>query len=118
MDTYSTCPFGYRYLSKKRQNRRLAIDLRAGLPGILTWAARGCVGWQSEGLGETPAVTVATDDCHAEMDLIKQFIEDACETGSEYRENPTVLYNAYVAWCHRQGIKHPILPLRQRSVQR
>jgi hypothetical protein len=33
------------------------------------------------------------------MDIVARFLEDCIEKDSESKENATVLYNAFKAWC-------------------
>ena len=81
----------------------LPDKLQAELPGILAWAVRGCLAWQQDGLGEPDEVTQATAGYRAEMDVLGQFIEDCCLTGSNYRVKASELYEAYKRWCEQNG---------------
>jgi putative DNA primase/helicase len=50
----------------------LLTKLRAEWPGILAWAVRGCLKWQSEGLGQPGVVASATKGWQQEMDHLKK----------------------------------------------
>ena len=46
----------------EEQDKRLAEKLTAEAAGILAWAVRGCLDWQSDGLGEPEEVKAATKE--------------------------------------------------------
>ena len=83
----------------------LPEKLEHELSGILTWALQGCRQWQEQGLGEPDEVKHATAGYRMEMDVLGQFIEDCCLTGSQYRVKASDLYEAYQHWCHEQGVQ-------------
>src|SRR5262249_41405698 len=71
-------------------------------PGILAWAVRGCLDWQTKGLADPTIVCEATGEYRAEMDAIGTFLDERCECHVEdpaSRVRATVLYQAYVAWA-------------------
>lgn len=41
----------------------------------------------------------ATEAYRAEMDVVGQFLEECCLTGTPYRVPATPLYDAYKRWC-------------------
>ena len=49
------------------------------LPGILAWAVRGCLDWQTHGLQVPPEVEAETKKYRNEMDLVTGFLDDRCE---------------------------------------
>jgi putative DNA primase/helicase len=89
-----------------QQDKRLAERLRRELPGILAWCVRGCLDWQSDGLGEPSEVQTATADYRAEQDTLGDFIAERCVIGSEYRARAGALYKTYREWCDESG-EHP-----------
>lgn len=90
-------------IPKEEQNPRLPEALREELPGILAWAVRGCLEWQSEGLGEPEEVRSATEGYRAEMDILAAFLEDHCVVSPNAEVGATPLYHAYRDWCSEMG---------------
>ena len=82
---------------------RLADKLKAELPGILAWAVRGCLEWQRSGLQEPAEVSAATSAYRSEMDIIGQFLDENCVTGTRYEVACAELYAAYDRWCDEGG---------------
>lgn len=81
----------------------LVDKLRAELPGILAWAVQGCLEWQRDGLRPPAEVLAATDEYRADMDVVAQFLEDACLLAPNAHSGATDLYNAYKNWCTANG---------------
>jgi putative DNA primase/helicase len=71
-------PFDQRF-EGDRCDPDLGAKMEDELPGILTWAVRGCLQWQQDGLGDSPAIASATRAYRAEMDSFATFLEDRCE---------------------------------------
>jgi putative DNA primase/helicase len=90
------------------QDRGLTGKLLAELPGILTWAVKGCLDWQHNGLQPPAAVMAATQDYREEMDTLGAFIADACNTSPNATEVASDLYRAYCAWCEMNGERYPL----------
>lgn len=86
-----------------RRNRRLGVELRRELPGILRWAVEGALAWQREGLRVPDAVLSATAEYRDEMDILGDFIEERCSVGTEFRETSSALYAAYTLWAEMEG---------------
>ena len=80
-------------------DRKLPEKLRAELPGILTWAVRGCLQWQREGLGEPEEVRAATAEYRAEMDVLAGFVKERCVVQPTAWTKFADLYTAYAEWC-------------------
>jgi len=81
-------------------------------PAILAWAVRGCLEWQSRGLGVPSIVDVATEAYRQENDPIKGFVEERCILDPEDREGCWVakvsLRKAYESWAEDNGVKHTL----------
>jgi putative DNA primase/helicase len=98
--------------TEERQDKQLPEKLRAELPGILAWAVEGCLEWQRHGMMPPEAVLEATKEYRVEEDLLAQWLEECCLTGSpNYRQRAGQLYASYHAWCERGGET----PQRQKS---
>jgi len=94
-------------IPKKEQDKTLLSKLAAEAPGILSWAVRGCLRWQHEGLGAPRAVADATQSYRDAMDSVSQFIEDQCELNPEALAVFSDLYAAYGDWC-RANREHAV----------
>ena len=90
-------------IPKAERDQQLRTRLEQELPGILTWALRGCLKWQRDGLGTPEAVSVATSEYRTEMDVLGEFLEECCECHADFIEGATALYKAYKAWCTDHG---------------
>src|ERR1019366_7978766 len=86
---------------KAEQDKRLLHKLRAEASGILAWAVQGCLDWQRRGdLGSPLAVSAAVDSYREEMDIVKEFISERCNTEVAEAEAPVgELYAAFQDWC-------------------
>ena len=81
----------------------LPETLRRELPGILTWAVRGCLDWQRTGLGTPDPVRQATAGYRADMDVLADFIKERCVLGARCEVPAGELYKAYGEWCEETG---------------
>jgi putative DNA primase/helicase len=87
-----------------RQDKQLGEKLAAEREGILAWLVRGCLAWQRDGLTLPDKVRAATTEYRQSEDLIAQWIEECCVTGShDYRNKAGDLFANYRAWCERAG---------------
>ncbi|UCC14398.1 MAG: hypothetical protein JSW21_00020 [Gammaproteobacteria bacterium] len=73
-------------------------------PAILAWAVEGCRIWQEEGLNPPDVVREATEDYFANQDVLGEWLVDSCETGPDYWETPTRLFNSWRAYANEAGI--------------
>ena len=88
-----------------RRDKDLRAKLTAELSGILGWALDGCLAWQRDGLGTPAIVQEATDEYRVDSDVLGAFLEECCERAPHYRENATMLYDAYRTWTDRNGVR-------------
>jgi len=84
-------------------DKNLMHKLRQELPGILTWAVRGCLKWQKDGLEAPTPVASATAAYRADMDVVRLFLTDCCERDADGHVGATELYGAFTNWCARTG---------------
>ncbi len=79
--------------------------LKAEMPGILTWAVKGCFEWLNHGKLETPAVVKdAVKEYQQEQDQVSRFIDDCCERGADDdHESAKNLYDSYKTWSIENG---------------
>jgi putative DNA primase/helicase len=85
-------------ITEDEQDKDLQEKLRREWPGILAWAVRGCLAWQSEGLPQVEDVVDATKGYRDEMDVLGEFIAERCVLGENHRASSTELFKAYVGW--------------------
>ena len=102
-DRIRPIPFGARLRGSDEEEKGLADKLLAELPGILSWAVEGCLAWQSDGLGEPPAVRDAAAEYRAEQDSIAAFIAERCVFGDGRDVTKANLYAAYKDHCRETG---------------
>jgi putative DNA primase/helicase len=86
-----------------REDRDLSAALHAELPGILAWAVRGCLAWQTHGLGQAGAVTQATAEYRSDEDSLGAFLAECTTHGGEVRAPE--LRSAYEDHCAQAGEK-------------
>jgi len=101
-DRLKLIPFDVR-IPESQQDKKLLAKLQSELPGILAWAVRGCLEWQSEGLGVPDEVKSATEAYRSEMDVLAAFISDCCTLDTNLYAQATTLYQAYKRWCEDNG---------------
>lgn len=88
---------------KAEQDPKLSEKLRDELPGILAWAVRGCLDWQSNGLGEPEEVTAATEGYRSEMDVLARWIDERCVVRERTWARWSELYDNYREWAKSSG---------------
>lgn len=79
------------------QDKNLTDKLYAELDGILTWAVKGCLLWQQEGLGEVPVVDTAMVEIKCNSS-IADFIETCCVVSDTAKTVTRELYDAYLGY--------------------
>jgi putative DNA primase/helicase len=92
------------FLTPEERDKHLGEKLRAELPGILTWAVKGCLEWQRyDGLKEPDDVKQATEAYRQEMDTLGQFLGECCIRTPHAMVKAGTLYKAYQQWCEANG---------------
>jgi len=86
-----------------RKDPNMEEKLTTELPGILAWAVAGCLEWQKVGLKAPFAVTEATANYQAEMDVLAAWMTDRCILGKPYQAKASDLYQSYENWCETNG---------------
>jgi len=95
-------PFAVTILENER-DPDLSEKLKEELPGILAWAVRGCLAWQTQGLNPPKSITAATDQYRNESDVIASFLDECCKKGPDYEVRKAELYEHYMEWCQKSG---------------
>lgn len=88
----------------------LAMKLEKEITGIFSWAVRGCLEWQKEGLGETQEVRQATEAYRVEQDVLGEFMEDKCFLKPSVFVPKSELYQVYKKWTEDNN--QPIISQR------
>ena len=94
-----------RSIPKKSRNKNLKSELSDPDVGsaILTWAVRGCLKWQTEGLKVPESVTASTEAYREEVDPFRVFFNEKCTFETGCWASTMELYNAYQGWAERNG---------------
>lgn len=66
---------------------------------ILTWMVQGCLKWQEEGLGKSPAVELAINEYREEQDPVHEFIHQCCYLHPDAQTEVSRLYECYLEYC-------------------
>ncbi len=96
------------------QDKGLLDKMKAELPGILAWAVKGCLKWQSEGLGLPDEVKEATESYREEMDVLAAFLSECCTVHAQAQVTAQELFAAYLKWCQENNEE----PLKQTALGR
>lgn len=86
-------------IPEAEQDRHIGEKLAEELPGILRWAAEGCLAWQREGLRPPPEVRSATAAYREESDPLAEFLADCCAIGDSLQTRFGDLFAAYQRWA-------------------
>ncbi len=89
----------------------LPLELKARWPGILSWAIRGALKWQQEGLAEPAAVEAASAGWRKAVDHVRRFVTETLITGCDQGEVVPAgeLHSAFKTWCAHHG-ERPLSP--------
>ena len=92
---------------KPAMDKGLRTALMAELPGILTWAVKGCVAWQATGMKIPQQVKDATDDYQWSQDAMGQWLASHMEEDDEeaIAANPALPRNDPGTWIRNQIAK-------------
>lgn len=101
-------PFDAEFAGEK-QDKDLKDQLLAERDGILAWLVEGARLYFSEGLGDRPqAIQRATNQYIEDNDLLSQFLAEVCIHNPERTVSSGKLYEAYQAWCQKNGHQAPV----------
>lgn len=90
-------------ISPEERDLKLKDKLKEEWPGILAWALRGCLDWQSQGLTPPPAVKDATAAYLEAEDATAAWLEECCERDAQSWETSTALFISWKTWAERAG---------------
>jgi putative DNA primase/helicase len=98
----------------QKRDHDLPEKLRSEFEGILSWAVKGCLKWQKEGLRDVAAITKATASYKKDSNTIGLFVEEKIETSIAGHVKQSELYACYRDWAHDNGYR-PISSKRLRE---
>ena len=90
-------------ITKEEKDDQLLDKLKKELPGVLSWALKGCLDWQQTGLQDPTLVTDATEQYREDMDELLDYFEDACIIGNSECVKVKDFYISYKNWCSRSS---------------
>jgi putative DNA primase/helicase len=90
----------------EKRDPYLSEKLRAEAPGVLNWAIRGCLDWQSGRLCPPAIVREATRQYRDENDDIRQFVEERIVTSESQRVSNRDMFAAYEQWARDNGAEN------------
>jgi len=90
-----------------RQDKTLAVKLKAEAEGVLAWMVQGCLEWQRNGLQIPDSVRAATAEYRSEQDTLGRFAETCCIRSNAVRVKFSSLYSALESWCNDGGDNVP-----------
>lgn len=88
-----------------QRDKHLQSKLHAELPGILSWAIKGCLAWRKSGLAQPQLITDAVKSYREEMDLLAAWISDCCVVGAQHEWKSRHAYQNYKMWAEGGGYK-------------
>lgn len=94
-------PFRADFQVGKEKNLKETLLLE--LSGILNWCLEGYKNYLAHGFVEPASMTEKTSDFREEVNIVKQFVDDWCETGPLCRETNSRLIQAFILYCKQQG---------------
>lgn len=108
-------PFDLR-LSEDDVDPNLEDRLMDEVEGILAWAVRGCLLWQSEGLKPSPRIRDASSCYRAECDLLGEFL-DGYALDPRGQISQSILWADWRNWCRGDGLHEGSKKSFTRSLQ-
>jgi putative DNA primase/helicase len=87
----------------KERDKQLGEKLKKEGEAILSWAVKGCLAWQKEGLNPPEQVLEAVSEYQDETDRLSGFFEDCCSLNPLAKTTTKDLYSAYEMWCEDNG---------------
>jgi putative DNA primase/helicase len=73
------------------------------LPGVVAWAIEGCRLWQEQGLQRPEVVQRETLAYLESQDLLGQWLEECCVTGTGWKGQSSGLFASWQEWSESQG---------------
>jgi putative DNA primase/helicase len=90
-------------IPKDQVDPALPAALQTELPGILSWAVRGCRRWQRDGLNPPERVNAATKRYRKEVDHVRRFLQECVTSTEDTVTRSNIIYERYERWCSEKG---------------
>jgi putative DNA primase/helicase len=81
-----------------KADKDMPAKLEAEFPGIMAWAVKGCLAWQTSGLETPESVAEATKVYRDEEDMIGQFLAESTISAPGPRTRASELYSRFCEW--------------------
>jgi len=92
----------------------LMSTLRSEASGILSWAVRGCIDYIQNGIATPFSVLQDVENYKDTEDFLREFISECISTDdSEAEETSNSIYEAYVNYQNKNGVKSQFIPSRK-----
>jgi len=95
-------PFNQCYAANP--DRTLKDRLLEEAEGILAWCVRGCLAWQSVGLGKPSAVTKAVAAYKESQEPLTEFLDERCVLHHDASSLNAALHEEYKTWAKDRGV--------------
>lgn len=95
--------------------------LRAEYAGILRWMVEGCLKYQREGLAEPDEFREARERYRADMDIVKQWLEERCELDIDAVTPVSEAWSSWQGFANAEGyslVLRSTMALTQRLARR
>ena len=112
-----TLPFKHSFTGADR-DEHIEAKLLAELPGILAWAVRGCLDYQSEGLRLPTDLQDYNAEHRARLDSLGTFIAEEAITGGKYKAKIADVYAAYCKYAEERGEMPPKMRIISERLER
>jgi P4 family phage/plasmid primase-like protien len=83
----------------KRRSEKLISEAK----GILAWCIKGAIEYHEKGLCPPAGMREAVDEYRSDMDLLRDWIDECCETGADYVETTARLWMSWESYARSRG---------------
>ncbi len=77
--------------------------LAAEYPAILRWLIDGCLSWQRERLGSTPAIGAASIAYFSDQDSLSEWLAEQCERGADMQHAASPMLDSHNQFLRGRG---------------
>jgi len=83
--------------------------LKTEYEGILNWCVQGAIEWSKNGLQDPQIVRDAIGEYKSSMDVVSQFFDELIDETDKTQSVPRAkVYQTFVTWSRRNGLKYPL----------
>lgn len=86
------------------KDENLRQKLKEEMEGVLVWIVEGAQAYLAQGLAQPLAVRAASDQYRSQMDLLSEWMDECCITGSECVESIRNLWLSWESWAKERGM--------------